>query len=219
MKKTLLFALTLIAVGCTEPIPRNLDELSTQGLQYLDPETLEPYSGPAFRMSEDDSTEIVLRVNLRDGRLHGDYEDFDPERFKDLDSGTYEMGSYRDGQREGRFEYFRPNGVLRGRGNYENGLEEGPYESWFENGELRSRANYVAGEEDGPSELYYENGQLSTKVIHKDGELDGPLELYYENGQLMERGTVNMGRKCGMWVEDGETVTHDPCPPDLEDGN
>ena len=77
----------------------------------------------------------------------------------------------------------------------------------------------MAGEEDGPSELYYENGQLSTKVIHKDGELDGPLELYYENGQLMERGTVNMGRKCGMWVEDGETVTYDPCPPDLEGGN
>ena len=220
MKKTLLLALALIAVGCAEPEPnpRNLDELSRQGPQYLDPETLEPYSGPAFRMSEYDSTELVLRVNLRDGRLHGDFEDFDPEGAAEEDS-LYQTGTYRDGQREGRFEFFYPSGVLRGRGTYENGLEEGPYESWFENGELRSRANYVAGEEDGPSELYYENGQLSTKVIHKDGELDGPLELYYENGQLMERGTVNMGRKCGMWVEDGETESYDPCPPDLEGGN
>jgi len=63
MKKALLFALTLTAVGCAEPIPRNLDDLSMQGPQYLDPETLEPYRGPAYRMSEDDSTQIVLRVN------------------------------------------------------------------------------------------------------------------------------------------------------------
>ena len=66
MKKTLLFVLALIAGGCADPIPRNLDDLSRQGPQYLDPETLEPYSGPAFRMSEYDSTELVLRVNLRD---------------------------------------------------------------------------------------------------------------------------------------------------------
>ena len=79
MKRTLLFVLALIAVGCAEPIPRNLDELSRQGPQYLDPETLEPYSGPAYRTSEDDSTEIVLRVNLRDGRFQGDFEDFEPE--------------------------------------------------------------------------------------------------------------------------------------------
>ena len=28
-------------------------------------------------------------------------------------------------------------------------------------------------------------------------------------------GTLNVGE----WVEGGETVTYDPCPPDLEDGN
>jgi hypothetical protein len=83
MKRTLLFALALIAVGCADPIPRNLDDLSRQGLQYLDPETLEPYSGPAYRMSEFDPTEVVLRVNLRNGRFHGDYEDFEPDNVED----------------------------------------------------------------------------------------------------------------------------------------
>ena len=34
MKKTLLFALGLIAVGCAEPIPRDLDELVEQGDLY-----------------------------------------------------------------------------------------------------------------------------------------------------------------------------------------
>jgi len=32
-------------------------------------------------------------------------------------------------------------------------------------------------------------------------------------GQLQEKGTSNMGEECGEWLEDGETVTYDPCPP------
>ena len=30
-------------------------------------------------------------------------------------------------------------------------------------------------------------------------------------------GPYSMGEKCGEWFEEGETVTYDPCPPDLED--
>ena len=42
--------------------------------------------------------------------------------------------------------------------------------------------------------------------------------------QLLEvssKGMCNMGEKCGEWIEFppwGEAETHDPCPPDLEDG-
>jgi hypothetical protein len=172
----------------------DLDNLSRQGPQYLNPETLEPYSGPAYRRSADDSRKIVLRVNLRDGRFHGDFENFEPEN--DLASlGLYQTGTYRDGQLEGRFEYFYPSGVLRGRGTYENDLEEGLYESWFENGEPRSRTTSAAG------------------------ELDGPYEEYHENGQLWRKGTLVAGKPCGEWIRDGETVTYDPCPPGLADGN
>jgi len=195
MKRTLLFALALIASGCAEPpIPRNLDELSRQGPQYLDPETLEPYSGPAYRMSEDDPTQIVLRANLRDGRFHGDFENFAPEAVEG-GLGLYQTGTYRDGQREGRYEVFYPSGVLRGHGIYENDELNGPYESHYENGQLWEKSTYVAGEP------------------------DGPFESYHENGQLEQRGTANMGQKCGEWIEDGETVTYEPCPPGLENGN
>ena len=85
-----------------------------QGPQYLDPETLEPYSGPAYRMSEGDSTQILLRVNLRDGRFHGDFEDFDIRGILEemqlnvVRHGLYQTGTYRDGQREGRTELFYP---------------------------------------------------------------------------------------------------------------
>ena len=243
MKKTLLFALALITAGCSEPIPRNLDDLSMQGPQYLDPETLEPYSGPAYRMSEDDPTQIVLRINLRDGRFHGDFEDFNPELLRGLDLGIYQTGSYRDGQREGRYEYFYPSGVFSSRGTYENdeldgpaeyyyengqlwekraytaGELDGPFEAYYENGPLRVKATFVAGERDGPWEMYHENGQLRQKGTYVAGELDGPSEFYDENRQFQGRGTYNMGEGCGEWIEYGETVTYPPCPPGLEDGN
>ena len=40
-----------------------------------------------------------------------------------------------------------------------------------------------------------------------------------EDGSIDERGTFNMGEKCGEWFEYGKTVTYPPCPPDLEGGN
>ena len=49
--------------------------------------------------------------------------------------------------------------------------------------------------------------------------MDGPVGFYHEDGQLREKGTGNMGEKCGEWIEGGETVTYDPCPPGLEDGD
>ena len=40
-----------------------------------------------------------------------------------------------------------------------------------------------------------------------------------KDGQLQDRGTYNMGRRCGEWIYGGETRTYDPCPPGLADGN
>jgi hypothetical protein len=54
---------------------------------------------------------------------------------------------------------------------------------------------------------------------HPSRGIEVPSEFYHENGQLSEKGTYKDFQKCGEWIEDGETVTYDPCPPDLEDGN
>ena len=48
---------------------------------------------------------------------------------------------------------------------------------------------------------------------------NGPYETFHESGQLKAKSNYNMGEKCGEWIEEGETATYDPCPPDLEDGN
>jgi antitoxin component YwqK of YwqJK toxin-antitoxin module len=88
---------------------------------------------------------------------------------------------------------------------------DGPYEIYHDNGQLWVKETYKDGELDGPTEVYYENGQLLSKGTYKDGEGDGPLEIYWDNGQLMSTGIYTNGEKCGEWVEEGETVTYDPC--------
>ena len=65
--------------------------------------------------------------------------------------------------------------------------------------------------DDGPYEIYHENGQLMMKGTFKDGELDGPVESYYDNGELSYKGTYKDDEECGEWLEEGETVTYDPC--------
>ena len=80
-------------------------------------------------------------------------------------------------------------------------------------------SDFLFGKKDGPFESYYRSGQLKEKGTYKDGEPHGPFEGYSKNGQLEWRGTYNMGEECGEWVEEGETVTYDPCPPDLEGRN
>ena len=49
------------------------------------------------------------------------------------------------------------------------------------------------------------------KGTYKDRELNGPFERYDRNGELLDRGTLRDGEECGEWLEDGETVTYDPC--------
>ena len=97
---------------------------------------------------------------------------------------------------------------------------DGPFETYYDNGQLMVKETYKDGVQDGPYEDYHENGQLWSKGTFKDGEWDGPYESYHENGQLWLRGTYKDGERCGEWLWfEGETVTNDPCPPDLADGN
>ena len=92
--------------------------------------------------------------------------------------------------------------------------EDGPYETYYENGQLQQKGTYAAGELDGPYENYHDNGELEQKGTYVAGERHGPWEFCNSNGELDMEGTYNMDGECGEWIEYGETVTYDPCPPD-----
>ena len=115
----------------------------------------------------------------------------------------------------------RDMGTLRGvDGLYLNPEDGQPYSGpvFGENNGKRMTGSLRDGKWDGPFESYHENGQLRRRGTYKDGVEDGPVEEYYDNGQLYEKGSYKDGKPCGEWFE-GRTVTHDPCPPGLADGN
>ncbi len=138
--------------------------------------------------------------------------------------------TYKDGERHGPFERYYENGQLSDKGTYNSELGDwrfgeldGLYESYFENGQLMNKSFYKDGIQFGFNEGYYENGQLSFRTTYDGGEwmrVDGREEWYFPDGRLMSSGIYNMGERCGEWIlDDGEAVTYDPCPPDLERGN
>jgi hypothetical protein len=123
-----------------------------------------------------------------------------------------QKATLKDGKFDGPYEMYHENGQVKERGTFKDGERYGPYEMYHENGQLEQKGTYKDGKGTGLFEMYHKNGQLKEKATLKDGEFDGPLEMYYENGQLKLKGTCNMGEKCGEWIEEGETVTYDPCP-------
>ena len=58
-------------------------------------------------------------------------------------------GAYKNGQREGQWEVFHPNGRLLSKGTYKNGQQEGRWEFFYENGYLEYESSYKKGKKMG----------------------------------------------------------------------
>ena len=150
MNRILSLIGVVLVVGCSEPIPRNVEELMIHGPTLVDPETLEPYSGPVFELSVTNSSEITTRYNLKDGRY------------------------------EGPIEYYHDNGQVSQRTGYKDGVQVGPRERYYDNGRLLSKGTYKDGGYEGPYEWYDVNGRVNQKGIYKEGEPCGEWLEYGE---------------------------------------
>jgi hypothetical protein len=197
-------SIALAALGCSDPAPRPKAELLREGSLYLDPATLEPYSGAVFTTFAGSSDRIVQRASLREGHYDGPLEWYSGE-------GQLELRElYRDGTKEGPYEWYFESGQIYERGFYIDGLRDGPYEAYYETGELYERGAYRAGLFHGPREWYRDN-RLIERVFYLDGRMEGPYERYTEGGALAVSGSLRDGLPCGAWVEDGVTTTYPVC--------
>jgi hypothetical protein len=193
----------LLAAACSpEPLP--FTDLVREGDEYLDPVTLEPYSGPAFAAFHDAPRLVERRASLRDGRYDGPFELY----FENRQLSVREV--YREGLKDGPYEWYFESGQLYERGTYENGLKEGPYEAFFENGRLYERGTYRHGDFHGARE-WYRDGRLVERVTYLRGQIDGPYERYSPDGMLELMGTLRYGSPCGAWIEGSERVVYPTC--------
>lgn len=113
----------------------------------------------------------------------------DTEPYSGLCYGYYEngqkglRGAYKNGVRDGVWEYWYSNGQKKVEGSYVMGKKNGQWNYWFPNGQLRIKANYKNNEMDGVNIWYYENGQKKKEAIFKNG-------VYIEKTEWDKKGNV-----------------------------
>ena len=115
----------------------DLDRLIERAGVYLEPGTLEPYSGPVARMW----TAGVVRERgaLAEGRWTGVHEWFHQN------GRLSGRETYQDGVLHGPAEMYFKSGLLSVRENYTNGELDGPYESYWTRGALAERGAWRTG--------------------------------------------------------------------------
>ena len=79
------------------------------------------------------------------------------------------------------------NDQLEFKGNFKDGKRDGLFEWYYKNGQLKKKQNFKDGEKDGLFEWYSENGQLERKRNYKDGKRDGTGDdRVYKDGKEID---------------------------------
>ncbi len=201
----LLLAACLTALAsCGGPSERPVDDLVRRGDVYLDPETMEPYSGLAYATFDHMPGVVAERLSLQGGTYDGPYEAY----FENRRLSSKEI--YENGVKHGPYQWYFENGQLFEEGTYEYGRLDGPYRAYWENGDLYEEGTYRGGRFDGPRRWYLE-GRLVELVTYSHGVMDGLYERYRENGTLDLKGMLRDGVPCGMWIEGDRAISYLPC--------
>ena len=80
-------------------------------------------------------------------------------------------GKFKNGERNGLWEWYRYNGDLVNIGNYKDGRKDGIWQYYHRNGQLDGRGNYKNGYREGIWVIHNKDGTLKETRSYKDGEL------------------------------------------------
>lgn len=109
-----------------------------------------------------------------------------------LDSTIALEGNYSGGKKEGRFNWYYPNGQLRATGDYKNNMKSGIWKYYYENG-LQQQVLEFSGHEIIIKEFWDETGK---KMVDNG---NGDWHKYSEQHFTKIAGPVLNGRKNGTW--------------------
>jgi antitoxin component YwqK of YwqJK toxin-antitoxin module len=115
------------------------------------------------------------------------------------------------------------NGVVIGEGIVlDNGERNGPWKDYYPDGSLKAEGKYEKGKQTGEWKFYYPGKKLEqTGRFTKAGKLDGVWKWYYPGGRLQREENYRAGLKDGMstsYDESGTVVEEGEFVDDKEDG-
>lgn len=139
--------------------------------------------------------EYYYRYTEVDGVKHGRFARY---YVMPIVSQLNQLCFYKNGNLDGLYQAWHPNGQLWIRCTYKDGQLNGLYEDWHTNGKLSMRCFYKNDERDGPFEAWHSNGQLSLRCFYKNGKLDGLYEEWNKHGDRWKRHAYKDGASlCG----------------------
>lgn len=125
------------------------------------------------------------------GNREGKWIDYYPEGNKRAE------GYYNNGKKTGKWKFYFPNGRIKQTGSYTNGKLSGSWKWYYTNGNLRKEEFYIYGLPDGESIEYSDTGYIIAKGNYIQGEKEGKWK--YDIGDQTEYGNYVMGLKDGIW--------------------
>lgn len=115
-----------------------------------------------------------------------------------------------DGQLNGEFKSYYPNGNLFERGYYKNGLQDGIITVYYENGKILCSSHAKNGHLSGNVKCYYPNGKLKSESYTENGFTPKTsAKYYYENGKIAIDGIFSQGEiiSVNYYDEKGDLLT------------
>ena len=83
--------------------------------------------------------------------------------------------------------YYAETGNLLERFAYTNGQKNGPYEKFFPDGSPMIKGNYKMGKLDGNFVSYYGNGQVQVRGVYREGKQIENWEYFDDGGQMVTK--------------------------------
>jgi antitoxin component YwqK of YwqJK toxin-antitoxin module len=124
-----------------------------------------------------------------------------------------EMGTYRDGKKQGNFRVYDEGGKETGGLLYDNnilvgegmidslGRRIGEWKLYYPDGKVRAKGKYVDGLREGNWSYFFTNGKTEQTGIYKMDWPTGGWKWYYFNGQLHREDMYRNGKEDGTSVE------------------
>lgn len=155
--------------------------------------------GPYKTYYHDGRVEKEMRFDAS-GALDGEYASW-------YESGRlhqklrYAGGKPADGETVAYYD----SGAVAVREHYRDGELDGPYEEFHPNGKLKHSGPFVKGAKVGPVRSYWEDGRLQHEGTYVEGGLDGWSISYFQDGKVEEKQRFDNGRQLsyGRWNKAG----------------
>ena len=124
-----------------------------------------------------------------------------------------ELGTYREGKKQGNFRLYDEKGTESGGLLYDNdvlvgegmidslGRRVGDWKLYYPDGRTRAQGKYIAGLREGNWIYFFENGKTEQSGMYKMDWPTGSWKWYHTNGQLHREESFRNGKEDGASIE------------------